>query len=339
MKTVFLGELLLRLEPNGYERLLQAESFHVRYTGAEVNAGVSLANYGGEAWAVSAVPDDEIGQACVNCVRRYGVHTDHILRRPGRLGLFFLETGASQRPSKVIYDRANSCMALAEASDFDFDKICEGKDWLHFSGTMPALSSNSAQVTEVALAAAKRHGLIVSCDLNFRKRLWTAEKAQSTMRKLMRHVDILIGNEEDAANSLGMAPKGVDVTKADYSTEPYRELCASIRDLFDLKYVVMTFRKSLSASVNKWSAGIFDGTCFLRSREYTMNVVDRVGGGDSFSGALIFALQDGLQPDKAIEFAVAASCLKHSIPGDFNLSSKEEVFSLMGGDESGRVQR
>jgi len=339
VKTVFLGEILMRLETPGNERFVQADTFRARYTGAEANAAVSLANYGSEAWVVAAVPDHEIGQAAINYIRRYGVNTDQVIRRPGRLGTFYLETGASQRPSKVIYDRAGSVMALACADDFDFDAIMSGKDWLHFSGTLPALGEHSAALTEAALKAAKKHGLTVSCDLNYRKKMWSPERAQAVMTHLMQYVDVLIGNEEDAALALGMKPEGIDVTRQDYELAPYRQLSKCIFDLFKLQAVVMTFRKNLSASVNKWSAGIFDGREFTLSREYTMNVVDRVGGGDSFSGGLIYAMQEKMPSAQAIEFAVCASCLKHSIPGDFNLVSREEVLKLMAGDGSGRVQR
>ena len=337
-KSVFLGEILLRLDTPGQECFVQANNFRARYTGAEANAAVSLVNYGGEAWAVSAVPDHELGQAAVNFLRQYGVYTTHILRKPGRLGVFYLETGASQRPSRVIYDRAGSVMAGAGPEDFDFDAIFADKDHLHFSGTLPALGVHSAALAEAALQAAKKHGLTVSCDLNYRRKLWTPEQAQAVMTRLMKYVDLLIGNEEDAALALGMAPENVDVTR-DYDLVPYRELCRRLAERFGFRKVAMTFRKNLSASVNKWSAGLYDGQTFTVSREYTMNVIDRVGGGDSFTGALLYAEQEGMAPREAIEFAVAASCLKHSIPGDFNLVGKQEVFHLMAGDGSGRVQR
>lgn len=339
MNVVCLGELLMRLDSPGHERLVQSENFHVRYTGAEANAAVSLSNYGQNAWAVSAVPDNEIGQACVNYIRRYGVNTEFITRKKGRLGIFFLETGAAQRPSKVMYDRADSVMANATAEDFDFEKIFSGKDWLHFSGTLPALGNKSTALTESALRTAKNMGLTISCDLNYRKKLWSSERAQDVMNSLMPYVDVLIGNEEDSATALGLAPQGVDVTQSEYSYEPYRELTERIYTKFEMKYVAMTFRKNLSASVNKWSAGLYDGNEFHISREYTMQVVDRVGGGDSFSGGLIYALLSKMSPQKAIEFAVCASCLKHSIPGDFNLVSYDEVMNLVNGEASGRVQR
>jgi 2-dehydro-3-deoxygluconokinase len=339
MKAVFLGELLMRLETHGHYRFVQANEMGVRYTGAEANAAVSFANFGGESCIVSAVPDHEIGQACVNYFRQHGVDTSSVLRRAGRLGIFFLETGASQRPSKVIYDRAGSVMSKLEAKDFDFDAIFKGRDWLHISGTLPALGPHSAELAETALTAAKKHGLTTSCDLNYRKKLWSPSEAKAVMTKLLKHVDVLIGNEEDAANALGMEPEGVDVKKADYAIEPYAKLAKAICEQFELQTVVMTFRKSLSASVNKWSAGIYADGAFTHSKEYTMDVVDRVGGGDSFSGALIYDLMAGAKPRDAIEFAVAASCLKHSIPGDFNLVSVAEVMNLAGGNGSGRVQR
>jgi 2-dehydro-3-deoxygluconokinase len=230
-------------------------------------------------------------------------------------------------------------MAKAISSDFDFDEIFRDKTWLHFSGTLPALSTESKGLTETALIKAKEHGLTVSCDLNYRKKLWSQKEAREVMPGLLKYVDVLIGNEEDATNVLGMSPEGVNVSDYDYPLNPYHDLAKAIHERFGMKYVAITFRKNFNADINKWSAGLFDGKEFIVSREYTMNVVDRVGGGDSFSGALIYALQSNFRPVKAIEFAVAASCLKHSIPGDFNLVSKEEVFNLMSGDASGRIQR
>ncbi len=339
MKTVFLGELLMRLDTRNNERFIQANEFGVRYTGAEANAAVSMVNYDQEAWVVTVVPDHEIGQACINYLRQYGVKTEYVKKKSGRLGIFFLETGASQRPSKVIYDRADSVMACAKPEDFNFEQIFSGKDWLHFSGTLPALSPDTAELTRLAVKTAHEKGLTVSCDLNYRKKLWSQSEARAAMIPLMEYVDVLIGNEEDAATALGMSPENVDITNTDYAIAPYRKLTEKLYERFHFKYVAMTFRKNISASVNKWSAGLYDGKEFNLSKEYTMQVIDRVGGGDSFSGGLIYALQDKMSSADAIEFAVCASCLKHSIPGDFNHVSRDEVLTLMNRDGSGRVQR
>jgi 2-dehydro-3-deoxygluconokinase len=338
-KVVCFGELLMRLGTKRFERITQASEFEIGYTGAEANAAVSLANYGMEAYVVSAVPDSEIGQACVNHLRRFGVNTDFVLRTGKRLGTFYLETGASQRPSKVIYDRAGSSITELKPGQVDWDAVLKGKHWLHWSGTAPALSDSMAATTAEACAAAKRLGLTVSCDLNYRRKLWTPEKAREVMIPLMQNVDVLIGNEEDTALVLGVEPKGVDVRAGSLNVERYREVAKMLHERFGFKFVATTLRESVSASENGWSCLLSDGRECHLSRAYDIWIVDRVGGGDSFSGGLIFALLSGMSPQDAVEFAAAASCLKHSVHGDLNLVSREEVLALVGGDASGRIQR
>jgi 2-dehydro-3-deoxygluconokinase len=338
-QAVCFGELLMRLGTKRFERFVQAREFEIGYTGAEANAAVSLANYGMEAYVVSAVPDTEIGQACLNHIRQFGVNTDFVLRSGKRLGTFYLETGVSQRPSKVIYDRAASSITELQPGQIDWDTVFAGKHWLHWSGTAPALSDSMAAVTAEACAAAKRHGLTVSCDLNYRRKLWSPDKARQTMTRLMQHVDVLIGNEEDTALVLGVAPKDVNVHSGSLDVDRYREVAGILHQRFGFKYVATTLRESASASENGWSCLLSDGRqCYL-SRAYKIWIVDRVGGGDSFSGALIYGLLSGLNAQETIEFAAAASCLKHSIHGDLNLVSRAEVLSLAGGEASGRIQR
>ena len=339
-KVVTMGEIMLRLSSPANSRFVQSESLDVCYGGGEANVAVSLANYGHEAYFVSKVPTHEIGQCAVNALRKYGVHTDYIARGGDRLGIYFLETGASMRASKVIYDRAESAIAQADPNDFDFNKIMKGAKWFHWSGITPAISDKSAKLTELACKAAKKAGATVSCDLNFRKKLWTSEKAISVMRPLMKYVDVCIGNEEDAELCLGFKPQS-DVTAGKTDAEGYKEIFKQMAKEFDFKYVISTLRESFSATHNGWKALIYNGKSFYESKRYDINpIIDRVGGGDSFSGGIIHGLLTWPKNQgKALEFAVAASALKHTIPGDFNLVSKEEVEALAGGDGSGRVQR
>ena len=338
-RAVFFGELLMRLGTKRFERFVQATEFEVGYTGAEANAAVSVANFGLDAFVVSAVPNTEIGQACINKIREFGVNTDHVLRRGPRLGTFYLETGASQRPSKVIYDRAGSSITELKPGDIPWDKVFEGKDWFHWSGTAPALSDSMAEVTAEACEAAKKHGLTVSCDLNYRAKLWSPEKARRIMTDLVKHVDILIGNEEDTALVLGVEAEGVDVHSGSLDSDRYAEVARLLHARFGFRYVATTLRKSISASENGWSCLLSDGKDCWLSRSYTMRIVDRVGGGDSFSGGLIYALLSGMGGKEAVEFAAAASCLKHSIHGDLNHVSVAEVMALVGGSGSGRIER
>ena len=341
-KVVTLGEIMLRLSTPGNTRFVQSDSFDVVYGGGEANVAVSCANYGHEAYFVTKLPKHEIGQSAVNALRKYGVKTDFIARGGDRVGIYYLETGASMRPSKVIYDRAHSAIAEADAADFDFDAIMEGADWFHWSGITPAISDKAAELTRLACEAAKRHGVTVSVDLNFRKKLWSSEKAQKVMTNLMQYVDVCIGNEEDAEKVLGFKPGNTDVTSGELELAGYVDIFNQMADKFGFKYIISSLRESHSASDNGWSACIMDGKTreFYHSRKYHITpIVDRVGGGDSFAAGLICGLVDGKDMKAALEYAVAASALKHTIPGDFNLVTRAEVENLAGGDGSGRVQR
>lgn len=339
-KIVTMGEIMLRLSTKDYSRFLQADSFDLCYGGGEANVAVSLANYGNDVSYVSKVPNNEIGQSAINSLRRYGVNTSYISRGGDRLGIYFLESGSSMRPSKVIYDRKDSAISLADSSDFDFDKIFDGCDWFHFTGITPALSDKAAQLTKEACIAAKRHGVTISCDLNFRKKLWSSEKAQSVMKPLMKYVDVCIGNEEDAKLCLGFTPKA-DIEKGDTSASGYYEIFKEMQKEYGFKYVVSSLRESYSASHNGWKALIYDGKEFYESRHYDiLPIVDRVGGGDSFAAGLIHELIKSNNDMRiSLEFAVASSALKHTIPGDFNMVSEDEVLSLVKGNASGRVER
>ena len=330
---------MLRLSTPGNTRIVQSDSFDVNYGGGEANVAVSLANYGHDAYYVTKLPKHEVGQAAVNALRRYGVHTDYIVRGGNRVGIYYLESGSAMRPSKVIYDRADSAIAKANSSDFDFDAIMEGADWFHFSGITPAISDSAAELTLIACKKAKEHGVKVSCDLNYRKKLWSVEKAQSVMTPLMEYVDVCIGNEEDAQYCLGFKPDA-DVEAGNTSADGYYSIFKQMKEKFNFEYVVSTLRESYSASHNGWKALIYDGKEFYESKHYDIEpIVDRVGGGDSFSGGLIHGLMTMDNMKDALEFAVAASALKHTINGDFNLVSKEEVESLAKGNANGRVQR
>lgn len=338
-KIVTFGEIMLRLSPPGYQRFVQASSFDAVYGGGEANVAVSLANYGLDVCFVTKVPTNEIGQCAINALRSVGVNTKHIKRGGERLGVYFCETGASQRPSKVIYDRANSSISQVSPGEFDWFGIFQGADWFHFTGITPALSDKAAQVTLEAVEAAKSQGVKVSVDLNYRKKLWSPEKASQVMTELMQYVDVVVGNEEDAEKVFGIKAKGSDVIGGKIEKEGYYEVARELVERFGLEKVAITLRESLSASDNNWSGILYDGNDFYISRKYRVHIVDRVGGGDSFGGALIFALITGMSSQDAVDFAAAASCLKHSIPGDFNLVSVAEVSKLAGGDASGRVQR
>lgn len=338
-KIITLGEIMLRLSPAGQHRFVQVDSFDVIWGGGEANVAVSCANYGHHACFVSRLPEHEIGQAAVNALRRYGVDTRHIVRGGDRVGIYYCETGASMRPSKVIYDRAGSAIAEADPKDFDFDAIMEGADWFHWSGITPAISDKAAELTHLACEAAKRHGVTVSVDLNFRKKLWTSEKAISVMRPLMKYVDVCIGNEEDAELCLGFKPDA-NVESGHTDAAGYRGIFEAMMKEFGFKYVVSTLRESFSATHNGWKAMIYDGREFYQSRRYDIDpIVDRVGGGDSFAGGLIHGLLTMPTQGDAMEFAVAASALKQTINGDFNLVSEAEVKALAGGSANGRVQR
>ena len=338
-KVVTFGEIMLRLAPEGYMRFVQAESYGATYGGGEANVAVSLANYGLDASFVTKLPSHEIGQAGINALRRFGVQTSDIVCGGDRVGIYFLEKGASQRPSKVIYDRAGSSIATATTNDFDWDKIFEGASWFHFTGITPALGDNVADICLEACKAAKEKGITVSCDLNYRNKLWSKEKAGQVMGELCQYVDVCISNEEDANDVFGIKAAGTDVTAGQVNHEGYKDVAKQLADRFHFSKVAITLRTSISANDNKWAAMLYDGTDCYFSKQYLMHIVDRVGGGDSFGGGLIYACLNEMAPQDTIEFAVAASCLKHSIEGDFNQVSVDEVQKLAGGDASGRVQR
>ncbi len=338
-KVVTFGEIMLRLAPEGYYRFVQADKYGATFGGGEANVAVSLSNYGYDAAFVTKLPKHDIGQAAVNELRRYGVDTTKITRGGNRVGIYYLEKGASQRPSKVIYDRAYSAIAEASKEDFDWDNIFEGVEWFHFTGITPALGDNVAEICLEALKKAKEHNVTVSCDLNYRKNLWSKEKAGKVMAELMPYVDVCIANEEDASDVFGIKAADTDVTKGEVNHEGYKDVAKQLADRFGFKYVAITLRESISANDNNWAAMLYDGKEYYFSKKYKMHIVDRVGGGDSFGGGLIYSMLEGKEPQGIIEFAVAASCLKHSIEGDFNQVSVDEVSKLAGGDGSGRVQR
>ena len=338
MKVVTLGELMLRLVPEGYLRFVQADLFGATYGGGEANVAVSLANFGLDAVYVTKLPKHEIGQAALNSLRRYGVDTSKIVRGGDRVGIYFLEKGASQRPSKVIYDRKDSAFALSDASEYDWNAIFDGAAWFHFTGITPALGKNVAALTEEACKAAKRLGVKISCDLNYRNKLWSRDEARATMTRLMQYVDVCIANEEDAHDVFGISAEGSDVTGGKLNKDGYVSVARKFRDTFGFKAVAITLRTSVSASDNLWAGLLYDGEAHF-SKEYAVHIVDRVGGGDSFGGGLIYAMLNGYSAQETIEFAVAASCLKHSVEGDYNCVTADEVLKLAGGDGSGRVQR
>ncbi|HHW49190.1 MAG TPA: sugar kinase [Clostridiaceae bacterium] len=338
-KVVGFGEIMLRLSPPGYLRFVQANSFDVVYGGGEANVCISLANFGIDTAYVTKVPDNPIGQAAVNELRRYGVDTGFIAKGGERLGIYFLEKGASQRPSKVIYDRKYSSISQAKSEDFDWNRILEGAEWFHFTGITPALGDNLAGITLEACKVAKEKGLTVSCDLNYRKNLWPSEKAGQVMGGLMQYVDVCIANEEDADKVFGIKADDTDISSGKLSNEGYKKVADELYTRFGFKKVAITLRGSISASDNNWAAMLYDGNEFYFSKNYRIHIVDRVGGGDSFAGGLIYGLISGYHPRESLEFAVAASCLKHSIEGDFNHVSVSEVRNLMEGGGSGRVVR
>ena len=330
---------MLRLAPEGYYRFVQADRLGATYGGGEANVAVSLANFGTDVGFVSKLPENEIGQAAVNSLRRFGVDTSGIARGGNRIGIYYLEKGASQRPSKVIYDRAGSSFAMSGKADYDWDKLLDGVTWFHFTGITPALGDNLADVLLDVLPTMKKRGITVSCDLNYRKKLWTRDKAREVMTKLMPYVDVCISNEEDAYDVFGIKAGGTDVTKGNLDKESYKSVAKQLADKFGFSYVAITLRTSISANDNKWAGMLYDGKEYNLSKEYLIHIVDRVGGGDSFGGGLIYALMHGYDSKSAIEFAVAASCLKHSVEGDYNMVTVSEVNALAGGDGSGRVQR
>ncbi len=338
-RVITFGEIMMRLNPEGYLRFVQAEKFEASYAGGECNVAVSLANYGMDAAFVTKVPAHEIGQCAVNALRHYGVDTSNMVRGGDRLGIYFCEKGASQRASKVIYDRAYSAISLAKPEDFDWDKIFDGADWFHWTGITPALGGNLPEICLEACKVAKAKGVTVSCDLNFRKKLWTSAQANEVMSKLMPYVDVCIANEEDAKDVFGIEAENTDINAGKIDHQGYISVAKQLSERFGFKKVAITLRGSISANDNDWAAMLYENGEAVFSPTYRIHIVDRVGGGDSFGGGLIYSLLSGKSTQDAIEFAVAASALKHSVEGDFNRVSVAEVEKLAGGDGSGRVQR
>ena len=330
---------MLKFSPPNYKRFLQATEMNVEYAGAEANVAVSLANYGMNPVFVSKLPDNDFGEAALNCLRHYGVDISKVARGGERIGIYFAEKGASQRPSKVIYDRKGSAIATAHPSDFDWNTIFEGVDWFHFTGITPALSDSQAAICLEACKAAREKGITISCDLNYRKKLWSKERAREVMSGLCKYVDVCIANEEDASDIFGITAKNSDVGNGVIDQVSYAYVARQLKERFGFQKVAITLRESISASDNNWSAILDDGDNLYVSHKYAIHIVDRIGGGDSFAAGLIYGLTHYKQPWQALEFAVASSCLKQTIDGDFNLVKVEEVERLMSGDNSGRILR
>ena len=341
MKVLTFGEIMLRLKAPGHERFFQSPSLEATFGGGEANVAVSLANYGMDAAFLTVLPKNDIAEACIRELRYFGVDTSRILRGEGRMGIYYLQGGANQLPSKVVYDRAYSAIALAKPGDIDWDKAFDGVDWFHITGITPAISETAMELSLESVAEAKKRGITVSCDLNYRKNLWKYGKAASeVMNKLAESVDVAIANEEDVQKSLGITAD-VDVESGSLDREKYRMLGSKVLSAFpNMKMIAITLRESHSADWNGWAACLNDGKDFCVSRKYEIrDIVDRVGGGDSFAGGLLYGLNHYEDKQSALEFAVAASCLKHSVIGDFNRVNVSDVTKLMGGDGTGRVQR
>lgn len=341
-KVVAFGEIMLRLSTPNLERFVQSQSFDVTYGGGEANVAASLSNFGMESYFVTKLPKHEIGQSAVNHLRRYGVKTDFIVRGGERIGIYFLETGASQRASKVIYDRSNSSISQIQHTEIDWEKVLEGAAWFHFTGITPALGKNARECLFAAFKVAKEKSVKISCDLNFRAKLWTEKEAQAVMIPMMEYVDVCIANEEDTEKSLGMKPHNTDIHKAELDESGYFELAKSLKSKFNFEAVAITLRESFSASRNGWSALLVDSKDCIepyRSARYDIQIVDRVGGGDAFASGLIYGLLTKNNSKDALEFAVAASCLKQTLPGDFNHVYSDEVEKIIKSGGSGRVER
>lgn len=341
MNVLSFGEILLRLASPGYTKLFQKDSLDATFCGGEANVAVSLANFGIQSEFLTVVPDNDVGRASLNSLRYFGVDTSKTFFKNGRMGLYYLEKGASQRPSKVIYDRAYSAIALAEPTDFDWEALFDGVTWFHWTGIDPALSDNMVHICEQACKKAREKGITISCDLNFRKNLWSSEKAQKVMSNLVQYVDVCIANEEDADKVLGIKAPNNNVESGRLNKNGYEYVAKEICERFACKKVAITLRESINASRNGWSGMIYDAAAGTAnySTHYDIDIVDRVGGGDSFTGAMIYSLITGKDDKSAIEFAVAASCLKHSIEGDFNRVTASDVENLIKNGGNGRVQR
>ncbi len=338
-RVVTFGEIMLRLAPEGYYRFFQNDVMQATFGGGEANVAVSLANFGLDSTYVTKLPTHAIGQAAVNSLRYFGVDTSKIVRGGDRVGIYYLEKGASQRGSVCIYDRAHSAIAEAKPSDFDWDTIFDGADWFHFTGITPALGGELVEICLDACRAARERGIKVSCDLNYRGKLWTRAQAREAMTELCKYVDVCISNEEDAKDVFGIEAQGSDIYGGKLDHEGYKSVAKQLSDTFGFERVAITLRTSISASDNDWAGMLYDGEDYYFSKSYHLHIVDRVGGGDSFGAGLIYSLLTGKSSASAIEFAVAASALKHSVEGDFNRVTVAEVEKLAGGDASGRVQR
>lgn len=338
-KVLTMGEIMLRLQPPNTDRFRQAKSFDIAFGGGEANVAVCLAQLGVDASFFTALPNNDIGLACRDEVRKHGVDVSKIIYSGERLGIYYCEKGCSERPSRVIYDRKNSAFAETEYKNIDIDNVLADVGWLHFTGITPALSDNTEQLTKQVLVRAKELGVTVSCDLNYRAKLWSEDKANSVMSELMKCVDIVIANEEDAKKVFGISADDSDIENGKLSIDGYKKVCKKIQERFSVNTVAITLRESYSASRNGWSAMLYRGGDFAVSRRYDMTVLDRVGGGDSFAAGLIYALINDMDSEQAVEYAVACSCLKHSVNGDFNIISNEEIAQLLKGGSSGRVQR
>ncbi|MCL2780025.1 MAG: sugar kinase [Actinomycetia bacterium] len=341
-RVITFGEIMLRLMPRGNLRFLQEGVFEASFGGGEANVAVELAGLGLDAGFFTLLPDNEIADACVGELRRFGVDTSSIVRKPGRIGVYYAENGTNQRPSKIIYDRAGSVLAAAGTDDADFESVLDGWDWLHITGITPAISASAAELTFAAASTARRMGLVVSCDLNYRAKLWRYGKnAPEVMRPLAGLVDVLLGNEEDIEKCLGIAPSGVDVASGRLDVEQYECLARRVfAEYPNLRALATSLRESISASHNDWSACLYDGAEFVTSRKYRItDIVDRVGSGDAFAGGVIYGFSELGSPAEIVEFAAAAGALSHTIRGDFNRVTRQEVLALAAGDGSGRVQR
>ncbi len=339
-KIVTVGEIMMRLQPSGYKRFMQADSFDIVFGGGEANVAVSLAQFGEDVAFVTKLPRNAIADKCVKELKGWGVDVSKIVRGGDRMGIYFCEKGCSQRGSNVIYDRAGSAIANIGENDLDISAVLDGAEWLHWTGITPAISDAMAEVTEKILIEAKRRNVTVSCDLNYRKKLWSREKANAVMSKLVKYVDVLISNEEDCKDVFSIEAENTDINSGVISQKGYEGIGKRLMEKFpNIKYVAFTLRESVSASCNGWSAMLIDGKNVYKSKKYTIDIVDRVGGGDSFGAGLIYGLKNKLGEQNAIEFAVAASCIKHTVEGDFNIASVDEVNKLAGGDGRGRVQR
>ncbi|HLY08839.1 MAG TPA: sugar kinase [Planctomycetota bacterium] len=339
-KVVVFGELMMRLSTKRHERIVQAREFDVSYSGAEANLACALAGWGVQSAVVSSVPDNAVGDACIAYMRQFGVDLEHVKRNGFRLGIYYVETGAGHRPSSFLYNRKGSSITELGPDDFDWDRILEGKHWFHVTGITPALADNVAEIATQACAAAQAKGLTVSCDLNFRRKLWSPEKARAVMPGLLEHVDVLFTNEEEAAVVFGIEARGSDVGAGRLNPRGYEDVATQLAERFTLDVVSITLRESHSASENTWSGMLYHGKRFYTSQKFRLQpIVDRVGGGDAFSAGVVYGLLTGQDLQETVEFSAAASCLKHTVHGDVTLVSFQEVLTLLEGGGSGRIQR